>query len=52
MTEMYVGGYRWDGLMWTGLFLLGIDTSGEPLVLGSIRCWEVIEQLQNWWALK
>jgi hypothetical protein len=48
---------RQDGMVWIGLILLSIGTSGvsyehsiEPS--GSIKCWEVLEGLDNWWLLK
>jgi hypothetical protein len=48
---------RQDGMVWTGLIWLRIGTGGglfehsdEPS--GSVKCWEVLEWLHNWWLLK
>jgi hypothetical protein len=44
---------RQNGLVWAELILLriGIGAHGnEPS--GSIKCWEVLEQLNNWQPLK
>jgi hypothetical protein len=43
------------GVVWTGLIWLRIWTSGGLLhgngPSGSIKCWEVLEQLHTWWFL-
>jgi hypothetical protein len=50
---------REDGVVWTGLICLRRGTSGVEGSCdhgnehsGSIKCWEVLEQLHNWRLLK
>jgi hypothetical protein len=42
----------WTGLVWlrTGKVESSCECGNEPL--GSIKCWETIEWLHNWWALE
>jgi hypothetical protein len=48
---------RQDGIVWIGLICLTIRTSGRLCEYdfehsGSVKCWDVLEWLHNWWLLK
>jgi hypothetical protein len=45
------------GVVWTGLVWLSTGTIGELCecgkeLCGSIKCWENIEWIHNWWPLE
>jgi hypothetical protein len=46
-----------NGAVWTGLVWLRIGTSGDFLWMryepsGSIKCWDIIKWLHDWWPLE
>jgi hypothetical protein len=45
---------RWCGLNWSGSGQEQVESSCEFGIepSGSIKCWEVIEWLHNWWPLE
>jgi hypothetical protein len=43
---------EWGGVVWTGLIWLEGTCEHGNESSGSIKCWEILEQLHNWWPLK
>jgi hypothetical protein len=48
---------KYHDMVCTRLIWLGVETSGRICdhgseLSGSIKCWEVLEQLNDWWLLK
>jgi hypothetical protein len=51
--KMDLGEIGWDGMVWTGSIWVRIGTSEHSnKFLGSIKCWEILQYLQNLQLLK